>query len=133
MGNEQTAILAERPSQQEIAMSDMSFREAVKVLRRNAVYMKGSRVDEALAVLSAHADRAGWQPIETAPKDGSMVLLTDGSYVDAGFYHDGSACYGHRGGAGFFAEEDRGSLLTASNFMATHWQPLPLPHGESHD
>lgn len=68
-----------------------------------------------------------WQPIETAPKDGSMVLLSDGTYVDAGFYHDGSACYGHRGGAGFFCEEDRGNLLTASNFPATHWMPLPQP------
>ena len=67
----------------------------------------------------------GWRPIAEAPKDGSMVLLTDGKYVDAGFYHDGSECYGHRGEAGFFAESDRGSLLTASNFHATHWMPLP--------
>lgn len=68
-----------------------------------------------------------WRPIESAPRDGSMVLLTDGHYVDCGFYHDGSECYGHRGGAGFFAEEDRGNLLTASNFHATHWMPLPEP------
>lgn len=67
----------------------------------------------------------GWRPIAEAPKDGSTVLLTDGKYVDAGFYHDGSECYGHRGEAGFFAESDRGSLLTARNFDATHWQPLP--------
>jgi hypothetical protein len=68
-----------------------------------------------------------WMPIDTAPKDGSTVLLSDGDVVDAGFYHDGSQCYGHRGEAGFFAESDRGDLLIASNFYAQVWQPLPAP------
>lgn len=73
----------------------------------------------------AQLDR--WLPIESAPKDGSEVLLADSDSVASGFYHDGSECYGHRGKAGFFCEEDRGNLLTASNFHATHWQPMPEP------
>lgn len=68
-----------------------------------------------------------WLPIDSAPRDGSEVLLADSDSVTSGFYHDGSECYGHRGKAGFFCEEDRGNLLTASNFHATHWQPLPEP------
>lgn len=66
-----------------------------------------------------------WQPIETAPKDVWEVLLTDGQIVASGFWHDGSECYGHRGGEGWFSMDDRYKLLTASNFPATHWKPLP--------
>ena len=77
----------------------------------------------------------GWQDISTAPKDGSEILLAVNDFVGAGFYHDGSECYGHRGGAGWFEECDRGELLTAHNVYATHWQPLPAPpkQGESNE
>ena len=68
-----------------------------------------------------------WMPIETAPRDGSCILLTDRDSVTPGFYHDGSEGYSHRGGGGVFDEVHRGSLLTASNFHATHWMPLPEP------
>ena len=67
-----------------------------------------------------------WMPISTAPK-GEWVLLSDGDEVGQGFWHDGSQCYGHRGGAGWFWMEDYGSLLTASNAHVTHWMPLPAP------
>ena len=67
-----------------------------------------------------------WQPIETAPKDGT-VLLSDGGTVGEGFWHDGSKCRGHRGGEGWFWETDRCELLIASNAHATHWMPLPSP------
>jgi hypothetical protein len=68
-----------------------------------------------------------WLPIETAPKDGKSVLLAEGDYVDFGFWHDGSECYGHRGEAGWFSEDDRHNLLIARNIHPTHWQPLPEP------
>ncbi len=71
-----------------------------------------------------------WQPIDTAPKDGESILITDGSNVGEGFYHDGSECYGHRGKAGFFWQDDRDNLLTARNAFATHWMPLPPPPKE---
>jgi hypothetical protein len=70
---------------------------------------------------------AEWMPIESAPRDGSSVLLSDGCYVGEGFWHDGSGCYGHRGQAGWFWECDRGDLLIADNAPATHWMPLPEP------
>jgi hypothetical protein len=68
-----------------------------------------------------------WQPIETAPKDGSTVLLAEGNYVDCGFWNDGAECYGHRGGAGWFSEDDRNNLLIASNIHPTHWMKFPDP------
>jgi hypothetical protein len=69
--------------------------------------------------------QAGWQPIETAPKDGSTVLLAESGYTDVGFWHDGSECHGSRGGAGWFSEDDRNNLLIARNIHPEHWMPLP--------
>jgi hypothetical protein len=52
----------------------------------------------------------GWQPIETAPKDGTSVLLFDRDYGIA------TAAY-------FNGWQD-----SYSNFEdATHWMPLPEP------
>lgn len=92
---------------------------------QRVMYMDNKTLDALRALLTQERD--AWQDIATAPKDGSTVLLSDGDVVDAGFYHDGSQCYGHRGEAGFFAESDRGDLLIASNFYAQVWQPLPAP------
>lgn len=61
--------------------------------------------------------RDHWQPIETAPKDGTDVLLA--SFVDgAWMYHVG----GH--GKGFLS-----GLWIAGNDSPepTHWQPLVPP------
>lgn len=78
----------------------------------------------------------GWLPIESAPtevhelsKCGEPLLLGGPGWVETGFYHDGSDCYGHRGEAGWFALEDWGKdkLLCASNIHPTHWRPLPQP------
>jgi hypothetical protein len=75
-------------------------------------------------------------PIESAPREldkhtkcGPQVLLGAEGFVDVGFFHDGSHCYGHRGEAGWFAADDWGEdrLLTASNLHPTHWMPLPEP------
>jgi hypothetical protein len=74
---------------------------------------------------AALEEAAAWQPIETAPKDAESLLLAEEDYVTTGFWHDGSECYGHRGGAGWFSEDDRCSLLTARNIHPTHWKPLP--------
>lgn len=71
-----------------------------------------------------------WQPIETAPKDGTRVLLwiewSDVPVVGE-FSHDrwwadtehhevscGAYCYG-------------GSVSSDKNMKPTHWHPLPLP------
>ncbi len=64
-----------------------------------------------------------WRDIASAPKDGSEIILGDRYTVGAGFWSEG-ADY-RRGEDGWFAEMDRGSLLTAKNMWPTHWQPLP--------
>ncbi len=53
----------------------------------------------------------GWQPIETAPRDGREVLLwVHGIYV-IGWYHRGEWRHGPKGYA----------------VSPTHWRPLPTP------
>jgi hypothetical protein len=65
----------------------------------------------------------GWQPIETAPKDGTTVLLFDPANeeiergVDVGFFHGGVFEW-------LWSRD-------ACNGNPTHWMPLPAPPQES--
>ena len=68
---------------------------------------------------------AAWMPIESAPRDGTEIVLGMPGDAFAGFWHDGTQNYWKL--EGWFAEMDRGNLLTAKPFNATHWQPLPTP------
>jgi hypothetical protein len=66
-----------------------------------------------------------WQPIDTAPKDGTEILLFDGEVVTVG---------------GWISEVDQGADYEGQGLIApgwwslalkdnkpTHWQPLPPP------
>lgn len=65
-----------------------------------------------------------WQPIETAPKDGSPILLGwVGSGVSEGLWRDGMANYWNLSGF-YFTDDDP---LTAKPCTPTHWMPLPPP------
>lgn len=79
---------------------------------------------------------AGWQPIETAPKDGTSVLLLIGD-ADHALHDDTYAVsigsYGVEGGpeydptwnfAGWCWTHDH---YTRGEGTPTHWMPLPLP------
>lgn len=81
----------------------------------------------------AELQAGGWQPIETAPKDGEAVLLYKpderrvGEYIIAGYFGewpgDGEcwiACAGKP--LGYFSEWQQ-----APQGYPTHWQPLPAP------
>jgi hypothetical protein len=66
-----------------------------------------------------------WLPIETAPRDGREVILGEPGDSYVGFYEAGGDY--RRGEDGWWAEMDRGDLLTAKNMHPTHWLPLPAP------
>jgi hypothetical protein len=52
-----------------------------------------------------------WQPIETAPKDGTEILLTDGHYKRTGYWATRIGAW---------------SIDAAVPLgMPTHWAPLP--------
>jgi hypothetical protein len=54
-----------------------------------------------------------WQPIETAPKDGTDVLVWDGDSVSLASYDK--------------VTESWWVLVEFSLDGVTHWQPLPTP------
>ena len=77
---------------------------------------------EALRAALANAETAGWQKIETAPKDGSFYLAFGEGKTWT--QNQPNGCYP---GEWHFSEsrgEWRGHALTND---ATHWMPLPEP------
>jgi len=84
---------------------------------------------EMRAVLLAFAQQPeGWRPIETAPKDGTSVLVTVASTAANTTYGEGG--YRHVMQSSFEDElwlsYDCHQLENAC-WKVTHWQPLPAP------
>lgn len=59
-----------------------------------------------------------WQPIDTAPKDGSAILLSTEATIAAGYYEPGSVKFG-------IAPHWRNSCRDKLSFTPTHWAVLP--------
>ena len=59
-----------------------------------------------------------WRPIETAPKNGTTILLSNGTWINFGRWH--RHLYG-RGSPGWVIN-DCGTVE-----RITHWMPLPHP------
>lgn len=70
-----------------------------------------------------------WQPIETAPTDGTSVITWNGEYVTEGAFINRRDDDGHTGWCR--AEFTRGGILyDLNNVMEpapTHWMPMPEP------
>lgn len=64
-------------------------------------------------------EKAQWQPIETAPKDGSWILVSDpsGTWMDSARFYEGAWCSWPTTICQYGPEED----------PPTHWMPLPEP------
>ena len=65
-----------------------------------------------------------WQPIETAPKDGTDILVYVGPHQFAAWYHTDT-----ESGCSMWAiSTDRcNEAISFSTFLPTHWMPLPKP------
>lgn len=89
--------------------------------------------DAARAALAVVRQHEGWRPIETAPRDGTTVLLwgiwageinglSNWPTIDIGEW---------RGGKSDFLGDDWWQLVTGDAYAAwmrpTHWRPLPPP------
>ena len=100
------AILAWMESDEAMALSNMIISDEE--------FDKALADGQARAAISAYRD-ALWQPIETAPKDGVFVLITDGDVVLIGCYEDHLTAWR--------SDADQCRLWSDP----THWQPLPAP------
>lgn len=97
----------------------MEGAETLRDLRTLAAAIVGLHQSHLEAALSLHD--GGWQPIETAPMDGTVVLICghdkDGAYYVADAKWDGAWCL-------FVPDSDD---HTCPSWGHTHWQPLPAP------
>lgn len=80
-------------------------------------------IEAALAVIKAQG--VGWQDIESAPKDGTVLLLADGEMVLRGSFKEDYLTEE----MGWFDEhwDDYSTGSTYTPLNPTHWQPLPQP------
>lgn len=75
--------------------------------------------------LKAQLDRlTTWQPIETAPRDGTAILGCQGWCIEVTAFVKGTESY-QRKEAWVVANDDEGY---AQDFKPTHWMPLPNPN-----
>jgi hypothetical protein len=65
---------------------------------------------------------AGWQPIETAPKDGAHVLVGRVGVSPARAWFEGDRWWMHGCGP-----NSRNVADLTGRFAPTHWMPLPEP------
>lgn len=65
-----------------------------------------------------------WRPIETAPKDGTTIFLTNGGWVDTGWWST-SLWIGGSANAGWVTDDEREIGIVHQDI--THWRPLPQP------
>ena len=74
--------------------------------------------EEAAKAWNTRADKAVlyWQPIETAPKDGKRVLVTDGFEVCDAYFRSGE-----------WWQYECGDDWYSVSINPTHWMPLPQP------
>lgn len=122
--------------------------EALERMRRNALYgissgdyeimnPDGYAVDmdthlEDVQTLRQFIEGQGWKPIETAPMDGTKVLITNGRWVYTAKWksdcqHGG---FEERVGWQIFDCEDPYYSVAAENHEITHWKPISPPSGE---
>lgn len=103
---------ADAPDRDQSAM----LRDLVDVARVAATALRASSVSP-----------QGWQSIESAPKDGTRILLLDGNIVRIGYWCSpaGFELFEQRDGWQIFECEDGCYSLALDADEATHWMPLP--------
>lgn len=73
-----------------------------------------------------------WQPIETAPTNGTVIWLAKEGLMRLGLWTDGAQheSHGSEGGGWIDWVNAQGTGPRGLRFAPTHWMPLPTPPGE---
>ncbi|MCO8325955.1 DUF551 domain-containing protein [Burkholderia cenocepacia] len=121
-------------------LCDGRVRELARMLQvldaAHALTLARSFAERAALELAARRttpDREAWQPIETAPRDGTQLLLSNGVDVEQGWWmHDEGGIIEHRDMDGRYTGQTEidGFIgwWDVSGCMEpepTHWMPLP--------
>jgi hypothetical protein len=80
-------------------------------------------LDRAMDAIRAQFEKMQWQPIETAPRDGTRILMADATDMDTGQWTE---TVWHGIPSGF--EDDRydaAHRFDLGGKQPTHWMPLP--------
>lgn len=83
----------------------------------------------AIESLAKDAEARGWQPIDTAPKDGTAVLVYPGTWDgrSAAIAKWESDKYAKKPRPYWRRDDDMGRVTFSRERPPTHWMPLPLP------
>lgn len=115
-----------------------SYKQNAKSADTHAAFV--ALLDATRAALTPAARQpSGWMPIETAPKDNTVIRLyaQGGGFYDADFNPSGSVegfwCDGEWCGAFWDPQQD--TWFRRDGIVPTHWMPLPPAptEGESHE
>jgi len=96
------------------------YSQSCFILMRSDNFFKDAEIADLRAALAAKAVPDGWQPIETAPKDGTYILVVMYGYTPA------VACW--RANQWMTAEMEsdfEDGELEEAEWEVTHWMHLP--------
>ncbi len=106
----------------------MNTNEAIEILEREKygqLYARHKYLDEAIDHVIEVMKRGQWIPIESAPKDGTRVLLFAGKWIL------GTSSVPYIGGWSEKWQCFKNELM--NDCKPTHWMPLPEPPQERKD
>lgn len=89
-------------------------------------HINGGKIeDDALVIIRAAltaAKAGGWMPIETAPKDGTAVLVSEGRFCSCVEWNEEFDWWA--------VDDNKLGPFRLRGAAPTHWQPLPTPPKE---
>lgn len=80
------------------------------------------------AVVAAHEARR-WRPIESAPKDGTPILVENDRGVHCVRW-EAEEAHGDASFDGWYVDDGKSNLRVLRGTEPTHWTPIPAPPKE---
>ena len=110
----------------------MELEDGVIVTELHVTRYMQAEIDElrtAVKSLAKDTEERGWQPIDTAPKDGTAVLVSPGTWSgrSASIAKWESDKYAKKPRPYWGRDDDLGRVTISREHPPTHWMHLPPP------